>query len=46
MNKHFIKTVLLFTGMIIVGLLGVFLLSYFDKSDEPALLPGNVKINK
>ena len=39
--KHFIKTLLIFSIMIIVGLLGVYLLSYFDKSDVPAKVPGN-----
>ncbi|MCX6747708.1 MAG: hypothetical protein NTW98_02050 [Candidatus Nomurabacteria bacterium] len=31
-NKHFFKTLIVFTGMIIVGLLGVFLVSYFDEA--------------
>jgi hypothetical protein len=30
-NKHFFKTLVMFTGMIIVGLLGIFLVSYFDE---------------
>ena len=30
--KHFIKTLLIFSVMIVVGLLGVFLLSRYDKS--------------
>ena len=30
-NKHFLKTLLVFTGMIFLGLLGIFLISYFDK---------------
>jgi len=34
MVKHFIKTLLIFSAMIIIGLLGVFLLNYFDKSDN------------
>lgn len=29
-TKHFFKSVILFTGMILLGLLGVFLVSYFD----------------
>jgi hypothetical protein len=32
--KHFIKTFLIFSFMILVGLLGVFLLNRFDKSKE------------
>lgn len=39
MTKHFIKTLVLFAGMIAVGLLGVFLLNHFDKSSEPARIP-------
>jgi hypothetical protein len=37
--KHFIKTLLIFSGMIAIGLLGVFLLSHFDKSGESVKLP-------
>lgn len=33
MTKHFFKTLIIFTGMIILGLVGVFLVSYFDKGD-------------
>jgi hypothetical protein len=32
--KHFIKTLLIFSAMIFIGLLGAFLLNYFDKSDD------------
>jgi len=34
LNKHFFKTLLMFTAMIAIGLIGVFLFSYFDKSDN------------
>ena len=34
MTKHFFKTLILFTGMIILGLVGVFLVSHFDKKEE------------
>ena len=30
-NKHFFKTLLIFSGMILVGLLGVYLINYFDE---------------
>lgn len=30
MLKHFLKTLLTFVGMIIIGLAGVYLVSYFD----------------
>jgi cell division protein FtsX len=44
--KHFIKTLLIFTVMIFVGLLGVFLLNYFNKSDIPAKVPSNMGVAK
>lgn len=31
MTKHFIKTLLIFAGMISLGLLGVFFVSNYDK---------------
>lgn len=31
MTRHFLKTLIMFSGMIILGLLGVFLVSYFDR---------------
>ncbi len=43
--KHFIKTLLLFTVMIVIGLLGVFLLSYFDKESGKAS-PSNIPVAK
>jgi len=33
-NKHFFKVLIIFTAMIIVGLIGVFLASHFDKDSE------------
>jgi len=30
-NKHFFKTLIIFTLMILLGLTGVFLVGYFDK---------------
>ena len=33
-SRHFLKTLIMFTGMIILGLLGVFLVSYFDERRE------------
>ena len=44
--KHFIKTLLLFTAMIFFGLLGVYLLGYFDKSGGQAGIPNGVDIKK
>ena len=38
-TKHFFKTLLLFTGIIIIGLLGIFLVSYFD-------IGGNSSVDK
>lgn len=34
-TKHFIKTLIIFTGMIVLGLIGVFLASYFDQKEKP-----------
>jgi len=34
MTQHFIKTLIIFTGMIVVGLIGVFLVSYFGEGGE------------
>jgi len=33
MVKHFLKTLIVFLGMIILGLIGVFLVNYFDKEE-------------
>jgi len=33
-TKHFFKTLLVFMGMIAIGLLGVFLVSHFDKTSN------------
>ena len=33
-TRHFLKTLIMFTGMIILGLLGVFLVSYFSNGGE------------
>ena len=31
-NKHFFKTLLLFAGMLAIGLAGIILVGYFDQS--------------
>jgi hypothetical protein len=36
MVKHFLKTLSVFIFMIILGLVGVYLVGYFDKSGESA----------
>jgi len=33
MVRHFLKTLIVFLGMIILGLIGVFLVNYFDKEE-------------
>jgi len=33
-TKHFFKTLFIFLGMILAGLLGVFLVNYFDKNQQ------------
>gem|GEM_PF-4187041 len=32
LNQHFLKTLIIFASMILVGLLGVFLVSYFESN--------------
>ena len=45
--KHFIKTLLLFTGMIFLGLLGVYLVNYLDKENtERTVVPAASNIAK
>jgi len=34
MTKHFITTLIIFTGMIILGLIGVFLVNFFDTREN------------
>jgi len=41
LNKHFFKILLIFAGMIILGLIGVFLASYFDKTGEQSTILNN-----
>jgi putative Mn2+ efflux pump MntP len=41
MAKHFLKTLVVFIGMIILGLIGVFLVSYFDKGGESVNTPNS-----
>lgn len=36
MNKHFFKTLLLFAGMILLGFVGISLVSYFDEKQKEA----------
>lgn len=33
-NRHFMKTLVLFTGMIVLGLLVIFVVSYLDQAGE------------
>ena len=42
MAKHFIKTLLIFSAMIFIGLLGVYLINYFDKDAGTSLLTTSV----
>lgn len=41
MTKHFLKTLIIFAGMIIIGLIGVILVSNFEKGDELTNTPNN-----
>ena len=36
LTKHFLKTLVIFLGMIMLGLVGVFLVSYFDEGGTEA----------
>jgi len=33
-TKHFFKTLVIFTGMILLGLVGIFLVSYFGQGEK------------
>lgn len=44
--KHFIKTLLIFFGIIFLGLLGVFLLNYFDKNNESNDIPSSFEVEE
>ncbi len=44
-TKHFFKTLILFAGMIILGLTGVVLVSYIDKNGESSV-PNDATIAK
>ena len=41
-NKHFFKTLILFVGIIMIGLLGIFLVSYFGIAEPEAGTEANV----
>jgi hypothetical protein len=32
-TKHFLKTLIIFTGIIFLGLMGIFLVSYLDEQE-------------
>jgi hypothetical protein len=44
--KHFIKTLIIFVGMILLGLLGVYLVNHFDKDNTKEVVPNNANIAK
>jgi hypothetical protein len=47
MAKHFLKTLIVFVGMIILGLIGVFLVSHFDeKEKETDILNNTAQVAK
>jgi hypothetical protein len=41
MTGHFLKTLLIFAGMIIIGLIGVYLVTHYDNSQESVISSGN-----
>ncbi|MEX2052379.1 MAG: hypothetical protein WD991_01630 [Candidatus Paceibacterota bacterium] len=36
-NKHFFKSLILFAGMILLGMVGVFVVNYFDTEKPEAV---------
>lgn len=40
-TKHFFKILIIFIGIIIIGLISVFLVNYFDKSGEQSMILNN-----
>lgn len=45
-NKHFLKTVLIFTGMIAIGLISIFFISYFNEGDDVENIANTVPVAK
>jgi hypothetical protein len=41
MAKHFLKTLIIFVGMIIIGLVGVFIVGSFDEKRESTKVKNN-----
>lgn len=41
-TKHFFKSMILFTGMILMGLLGIFLVSHFSGDGGEGTIEANV----
>ncbi len=47
MAKHFLKTLAIFIGMIIIGLIGVYLINSFGEDGKPANPPnGKTQVAK
>lgn len=46
MTKHFLKTLLIFIGMIAIGLVSIFFISYFDKGETKENFPVTADIAK
>lgn len=44
--KHFLKTLLIFLGMIALGLIGVYLINHFDSSENQIKKSGDINIAK
>jgi len=45
-TKHFLRTLIVFTGMIVLGLIGVFLVSYLDNKSGNKGEPSDSVNNK
>jgi len=46
LSKHFLKTLLIFTGMIALGLISIFFISYFNKGEGTGNVPTTADIAK
>lgn len=43
-TKHFFKTLIMFSGIIILGLIGVFIVSYYDEEGNTTDASGETQV--
>jgi len=46
MTKHFLKTLIVFSIIILFDLLGIYLINYFDKSEKEEITPNDANFLK